>query len=140
MKTQFSRRELYALGEPLGESVTRMEAGRRVYGGGGGIGGIAGNVFDTVERGVVRPAANTIPGAFAAPSVTPANPAGSAPQGDPIVQIPENNNRLLYPQPPTSTTPSVNPMSQIDQQQGIAGYAQPYVNTMLGAKIGRAHV
>lgn len=36
MKTQYSRRELYALGEPLGESVTRKEGGRIVYGGGGG--------------------------------------------------------------------------------------------------------
>ena len=33
----YSRRELYALGETLGESVTRMEAGRRIYGGGGGV-------------------------------------------------------------------------------------------------------
>lgn len=32
----YSRRELYAMGEPLGESVTRKEGGRIVYGGGGG--------------------------------------------------------------------------------------------------------
>lgn len=31
-----SRRDLYALGEPLGESVTRARLGGRVYGGGGG--------------------------------------------------------------------------------------------------------
>jgi hypothetical protein len=36
MKTQYSRRELYALGEPLGECVTRKDGGRVVYGGGGG--------------------------------------------------------------------------------------------------------
>jgi hypothetical protein len=36
MKTSYSRHELYALGEPLGESVTRKEAGRVIYGGGGG--------------------------------------------------------------------------------------------------------
>ena len=34
----YSRRQLYALGEPLGESVTRAEGGRIVYGGGGGGG------------------------------------------------------------------------------------------------------
>jgi len=34
----YSRRELYAMGEPLGESVTRKEGGRIVYGGGGGGG------------------------------------------------------------------------------------------------------
>jgi len=39
MKTSFSRRELYALGEVLGDSVTRKEGGRIVYGGGGGGGG-----------------------------------------------------------------------------------------------------
>ena len=38
MKTSYSRRELYAMGEPLGESVTRKEGGRIVYGGGGGGG------------------------------------------------------------------------------------------------------
>ena len=38
---QYSRRDLYALGETLGESVTRMEAGRRIYGGGGGMIGSA---------------------------------------------------------------------------------------------------
>jgi hypothetical protein len=32
----YSRRELYAMGEPLGESVTRKEGGRVIYGGGGG--------------------------------------------------------------------------------------------------------
>jgi len=39
MKTNFSRRELYALGEVLGDSVTRKEGGRIIYGGGGGGGG-----------------------------------------------------------------------------------------------------
>lgn len=41
MKTNFSRRELYALGEVLGDSVTRKEGGRIIYGGGGGGGGRA---------------------------------------------------------------------------------------------------
>lgn len=34
-----SRRDLYAMGEPFGESCTRIEAGRRICGGGGGGGG-----------------------------------------------------------------------------------------------------
>ena len=96
MKTQFSRRELYALGEPLGESATRVVAGRRIYGGGGG--GIAGNVASTVQG-----AMGGNGGAFSS-----ASPA---------------------PQP----NPNVKPMTQTDAQQGISGYAQPYVNTMLGA-------
>jgi hypothetical protein len=35
----YSRRQLEALGEPLGECVTRKEGGRVIYGGGGGGGG-----------------------------------------------------------------------------------------------------
>lgn len=35
----YSRRQLYALGEPLGESATRVECGRTIYGGGGDSGG-----------------------------------------------------------------------------------------------------
>jgi hypothetical protein len=38
MKTSFSRQELYALGEMLGDGVTRKEGGRIIYGGGGGGG------------------------------------------------------------------------------------------------------
>ena len=32
----YSRRQLEAFGEPLGESVTRLKPGGRIYGGGGG--------------------------------------------------------------------------------------------------------
>ena len=35
----YSRRQLYVMGEPLGESVTRKEGGRIIYGGGGSGGG-----------------------------------------------------------------------------------------------------
>jgi hypothetical protein len=35
----YSRRQLYAMGEPLGECVTRKEGGRVIYGGGGSGGG-----------------------------------------------------------------------------------------------------
>ncbi len=35
----YSRRQLEALGEPLGDSVTRLKPGGRIYGGGGGGGG-----------------------------------------------------------------------------------------------------
>jgi len=93
MKTQYSRRELYALGEPLGESSTRTEVGRRVYGGGGG-GGAA--PTPTSPNTAPAPFSSTSPAAAPAPS-------------------------------------SLNPMTQTDAQQGVAGYAQPYVNTMLGA-------
>ena len=42
----YSRRELYALGEPFGDSCTRKEGGRTIYGGGGsGGGGNSGQVY-----------------------------------------------------------------------------------------------
>jgi hypothetical protein len=37
--TYYSRRQLEALGEPLGDSITRKEGGRTIYGGGGSGGG-----------------------------------------------------------------------------------------------------
>lgn len=43
----YSRRQLYALGEPLGDSVTRKEGGRIVYGAGGGGGGGSSNQTST---------------------------------------------------------------------------------------------
>ena len=35
----YSRRQLYALGEPIGDSATYKEGGRTIYGDGGGGGG-----------------------------------------------------------------------------------------------------
>ncbi len=45
-----SRRKLYAIGEPLGECVTRKEAGRMVCGGGGGGGGESTTVQNIPEE------------------------------------------------------------------------------------------
>jgi len=39
----YSRRQLYAFGETLGECVTRKEGGRIIYGGGSGGGGGGGD-------------------------------------------------------------------------------------------------
>jgi hypothetical protein len=51
-----SRRQLYALGEPLGESVTRSECGRRIMGGGGG-GGESRTIQSIPDE--LKPLANT---------------------------------------------------------------------------------
>ena len=106
MKTSFSRRELYALGEPLGESVTRQVAGRRVYGAGGGA-GLARQVASTVG-GL---GSNVSQGAGQTTGATPFSQATNTP----------------------SAVPSVLPQAQTNTQAGVADYAQPYVNTMLGA-------
>jgi hypothetical protein len=51
----YSRRELYAMGEPLGESVTRKEGGRIIYGGGGGGGPTQTNVTQSNVPDWLRP-------------------------------------------------------------------------------------
>jgi hypothetical protein len=45
-RMNYSRRQLYALGEPLGESTTRLKLGGRIYGGGGGGGFVEDFVSD----------------------------------------------------------------------------------------------
>jgi hypothetical protein len=45
----YSRRQLYALGEPLGDCVTRLKPGGRVYGGGDSGGGQPEKTTQTVE-------------------------------------------------------------------------------------------
>lgn len=45
----YSRRELYAMGEPLGDGATRKEGGRIIYGDGGGGGG-GGSAEQTVKQ------------------------------------------------------------------------------------------
>jgi general stress protein YciG len=45
----YSRRQLYALGEPIGDSATRLKPGGRVYGAGGGDGGQPSQQTQTTE-------------------------------------------------------------------------------------------
>jgi hypothetical protein len=49
MKRSYSRRELYALGEPLGDSATYRKAGGLVFGDGGGGGGGGGQPDKTTQ-------------------------------------------------------------------------------------------
>jgi len=51
----YSRRQLYAMGEPLGESVTRKEGGRIIYGGGGGGGPTTSTVTQSNVPDWLRP-------------------------------------------------------------------------------------
>jgi len=58
----YSRRELYAMGEPLGESVTRKEGGRIIYGGGGGGGPTTTTVNQSNIPEWLRPQVETVLG------------------------------------------------------------------------------
>jgi hypothetical protein len=58
----YSRRELYAMGEPLGESVTRKEGGRIIYGGGGGGGPTSSTTNTSNIPDWLRPQVETVLG------------------------------------------------------------------------------
>ena len=63
MKTTFSRRELYALGEPIGDSATAEKlGGGRIYGGGGGGGNntTTGTTYNTNIPEYAEPYVNTM--------------------------------------------------------------------------------
>ena len=58
----YSRRQLEAFGEPLGESVTRKEGGRIIYGGGGGGGETKTTVTQSNIPEYLRPLVETVLG------------------------------------------------------------------------------
>lgn len=60
---RFSRRQLEALGEPLGESVTRVVAGRKIYGDGGGGGATTSTTYTTNIPDWLRPQTEALLGA-----------------------------------------------------------------------------
>lgn len=86
-----SRQQLYAMGEPLGDSATRAKPGGRIYGSGGGAGD-AGGAMTNGGTGLptsvrTNPAAQQFnpltafrmgqsPGAMPAMSIAPAQPTG----------------------------------------------------------------
>lgn len=114
----YSRRELYALGETLGESATRIEGGRRIYGGGGGM---LTNAVSSAGNAMQQTAAPSTPSVSATPQANPVSqPSGPAPFSQATSTV-------------SNPAPSQSPMSQVDTQQGVAQYAMPYVESMLGA-------
>ena len=58
----YSRRELYAMGEPLGESATRLKPGGRIYGGGGGGGPTSSTTNTSNIPDWLRPQVETVLG------------------------------------------------------------------------------
>jgi len=58
----YSRRELYAMGEPLGECVTQLKPGGRIYGGGGGGGPTSSTTNTSNIPDWLRPQVETVLG------------------------------------------------------------------------------
>lgn len=122
-----SRRQLYAIGEPLGECVTRKEAGRMVCGGGGG-GGQSTTVQNIPHE--LKPLATKYASDAIALSNTPYQAYGgqrfadmNMTQGLGIGQI---QNRAL------GGSATINNAEQALNQNIAGGQTNPYLDQMVG--------
>jgi hypothetical protein len=125
----YSRRQLYAFGETLGECVTRKEGGRIIYGGGsgGGGGGDSRTVQDLPEW--AKPYAKETLG-MAQGLTTTKTPRVDA-QGQPVMD-PDTGKQYMditgpaqyQPRPGGTDVPGADPLQQ-RAYQGIAGLQIP---------------
>lgn len=107
-----SRRQLEAFGEPLGDSVTRKEAGRIIYGGGGG----STSTQKTEIAPFMEEAAKESLGKARALTDTTANPY-QAYSGERIAEFDPLQNKFF------SGVESLRPSGSIGEAAGIAGEA-----------------
>jgi hypothetical protein len=133
----YSRRQLEAFGEPLGESVTRREAGRIVYGGGGGGGGGPAQTTQTQDLpDWAKPYAQEVLGKGAALSNAPYQ----AYQGERTAQFTPLQQQAFQ------GAGTMAPSAATGQGIGIAGQAagkalstsyDPYATGQFGAQAGQ---
>ena len=109
----YSRRQLEAFGEPLGECITRKEGGRIIYGGGGG-----GPTTTTVNQSNIpewlRPQVETVLGG-ATQELFKVDPSGQITGTKPFVP---------YSTDPSKYVAGFTPLQQ-QAQQGVAGMRMP---------------
>jgi len=91
----YSRRQLYAMGEPLGESVTRKEGGRIIYGGGGGGGPTTTTVNQSNVPDWLRPQVETVLGG-SLKELFQTKQTGTDESGKPIYDITGTKNFTPY--------------------------------------------
>jgi hypothetical protein len=125
----YSRRQLYAFGETLGECVTRKEGGRIIYGGGsgGGGGGDSRTVQDLPEW--AKPYAKETLGMAQGLTTTKTPRVDS--QGQPVMD-PDTGKQYMditgpaqyQPRPGGTDVPGADPLQQ-QAYQGIAGLQIP---------------
>jgi len=82
----YSRRQLEAMGEPLGESVTRLKPGGRIYGGGGGAPSTTTTVNQSNIPEYLRPQVETVLGG-SMQELFKTNQSGTDAEGRPIYDI-----------------------------------------------------
>lgn len=102
----YSRRQLEAFGEPLGESATRLKPGGRIYGGGGGGGPTTTTVNQSNLPDYLRPQVETVLGAgMQELFTTKKNPDGS-------YQITGTKPYTPYSQDPRDYVAGFSPLQQ----------------------------
>jgi hypothetical protein len=137
----YSRRQLEAFGEPLGESVTRKEGGRIIYGGGGGSGPTTTTVNQSNIPEYFRPQVETVLGGGMQELFT------TRPGADGRVDITGTKPFVPYSTDPSQYVAGFTPLQQ-RAQQGAANLQMPGqfgMGTQLAGagglgEIGRAHV
>lgn len=110
----YSRRQLEAFGEPLGECVTRKEGGRIIYGGGGGGGPTTTTVNQSNIPEWLRPQVETVLGG-ATQELFKVDPSGQITGTKPFVP---------YSTDPSKYVAGFTPLQQ-QAQQGVAGMRMP---------------
>ena len=113
----YSRRQLEAFGEPLGESVTRKEGGRIIYGGGGGGGPTTTTVNQSNIPEYLQPQVETVLGGAMQELFTTRN------NGDNI-EITGTKPYVPYSTDPSKYVAGFTPMQQ-QAQQGVANLQTP---------------
>ena len=114
----YSRRQLEAFGEPLGESVTRKEGGRIIYGGGGGGGPTTTTVNQSNIPEYLQPQVETVLGGAMQELFT------TRPSGDGRVDITGTKPYVPYSTDPSKYVAAFTPLQQ-QAQQGAANMQMP---------------
>ncbi len=116
----YSRRQLEAFGEPLGESVTRVKPGGhgRIYGGGGGGGPTTTTVNQSNIPEYLRPQVETVLGGAMQELFT------TRPGADGRIDITGTKPFVPYSTDPSKYVAAFTPLQQ-QAQQGAAGLSTP---------------
>jgi hypothetical protein len=114
----YSRRQLEAFGEPLGECVTRKEGGRIIYGGGGGGGPTTTTVNQSNIPEYLQPQVETVLGGAMQELFT------TRPSGDGRVDITGTKPYVPYSTDPSKYVAAFTPLQQ-QAQQGAANMQMP---------------
>lgn len=114
----YSRRQLEAFGEPLGESVTRKEGGRIIYGGGGGGGPTTTTVNQSNIPEYLRPQVETVLGGAMQELFT------TTPGPDGTRTITGTKPYVPYSTDPSKYVAGFTPLQQ-QAQQGAAALRMP---------------